>query len=173
MAALTDPLSLFADRSPGGRGGALLSTKPERTAALIPEERVLSGVRDRDPGAGAPAPPALNDPLFAAAAPGGGDGIPGAGSSSGEAGLPGGGAGGPDAFAPFGEPFTPGTEPPDFIPGGGNPPAGAPGGPIPSGVPEPAAWAMLIIGFFAVGSVLRRGASARGGKRIVEWDGRT
>jgi hypothetical protein len=198
MAALTDPLSLFADRSPGGRGaGPLLSTKPQRTAALAPEERVLSGIRDRDPGAGAaPLPPALDDPLFAAAAPGGGGGIPGAGSSPGEAGLPGGGGfpggggpggggpggGGPDAFAPFGQPFVAGAEPPEFIPGGAGgpdgpgapggpggvfPPGGTPGVPIASGVPEPATWAMLILGFFAVGAAMRRRARKRAGPAFL------
>src|SRR5262249_37534499 len=56
IAALADPLSLFAARSPGERGeGALLSTKPGG-----PAERVLSEVRDRDPAA-AGDPPA--DPL--------------------------------------------------------------------------------------------------------------
>ncbi len=62
VAALMDPLSLFADRSPGERGaGPLLSTKPE--------QRVLSTVRDRDPGM----LPAADDPVFASALPGAGD----------------------------------------------------------------------------------------------------
>ena len=35
LAALNDPLSLFAERSPGGRGaGALLSTKPDKRLLL-------------------------------------------------------------------------------------------------------------------------------------------
>src|SRR6202012_4956979 len=43
-AALADPLSLFAERSPGARGaGALHSTKGG------PHERVLAEVRDREP----------------------------------------------------------------------------------------------------------------------------
>jgi hypothetical protein len=43
LAALQDPLSLFAERSPGGRrAGALLSTKSK------PHERVLSTVRERE-----------------------------------------------------------------------------------------------------------------------------
>jgi len=42
-----DPLSLFAERSPGERTeGELHSTKPDRTS---PHERVLSEVRDRSP----------------------------------------------------------------------------------------------------------------------------
>jgi hypothetical protein len=47
--AFRAPLSLFADRSPSGRGsGALLSTKPDRRAGAAPHERVLSAVRDRE-----------------------------------------------------------------------------------------------------------------------------
>jgi hypothetical protein len=51
---LSDPLALFAKRSPGERGsGALRSTKPERTAAIVPpHERVLSAVRERQPASG-------------------------------------------------------------------------------------------------------------------------
>src|SRR5579872_3082993 len=66
LAALMSPLDLFAERSPGGRdAGPLLSTKPERTAALIdgPEERVLSGIRDRDPPVDG-VPPGLGNPVF-------------------------------------------------------------------------------------------------------------
>ena len=44
--ALKDPLSLFGERSPGGRHpGALLSTKSN----FAPHERVLSTIRDREP----------------------------------------------------------------------------------------------------------------------------
>ena len=51
VAALKDPLNLMAQRSPGERGaGTLLLTKPNRG----PHERVLSGVRERPPAAGAP-----------------------------------------------------------------------------------------------------------------------
>src|SRR5262245_33527474 len=50
VATLLDPMSLFAGRSPGERGeGALLPTK---LAKAGPEERVLSEMRDRDPGIG-------------------------------------------------------------------------------------------------------------------------
>jgi len=45
VSALTSPLTMFAERSPGGRGpGELLSTKPN----FEPHERVLSSVRERE-----------------------------------------------------------------------------------------------------------------------------
>lgn len=47
-------------------------------------------------------------------------------------------------------PITPPEGPPPIIP-----PITPPGGP-PPGVPEPATWAMLIFGFFGLGSALRR-----------------
>jgi hypothetical protein len=122
MVALADPLSLFAGRSPGGRGpGALLSTKPDKKTAAAeigPEERVLSQVRDRDPDfGGLPALAGLNDPAFA--------------PDPGVDGLPGGG--GPGSI----------SDPPGLLP-------------VTSAVPEPATWAMLILGFFAVGAAMRR-----------------
>jgi len=151
IATLADPLSLFAERSPGERGGgALLSTKPGG-----PHERVLSEVRDRDPPAGNP-PPLAVTPDDLAALPGG---APGAG------GVPGDPAGDPlgnNFFAPS----FPGGGGPAFLPASlGGPPSGPPpNGPIPpvidppgaGAVPEPATWAMLILGFFVVGTALRR-----------------
>ena len=108
FAALADPLSLFAARSPGGRGaGPLLSTKPP------PHERVLSEVRDRDPDPGIA--PGI-DPVFGLVpdgiVPGGGDpgGDPG-GAPPVDGGFPGGGGGAPSS-GPFG--FNPGQ--PDFLP---------------------------------------------------------
>jgi hypothetical protein len=155
VAALMDPLSLIADRSPGERGaGALLSTK---LAKAGPEERVLSNVRDRPPAAGdadsgmlppgndlfAPAPG--SDVLGSNGGPSGG-GIPG-GGGEGPAGL------GPPGFAPFGAPFA-GPEG-EIIPGRA-PFVSPPTVPIASAVPEPGAWAVMILGFFAVGAALRR-----------------
>ena len=102
VAVLKDPLSLFAERSPGGRAeGALLPAKP-------PRERVLSTIRERDP---AGTLPGVDDPVIAgvpeAAGPGGP--APEERVLSGErGGLPGGGGGapggfgGPGGFAPFG-----------------------------------------------------------------------
>ena len=106
FAALADPLSLFAERSPGGRGaGPLLSTKP----GLAPEERVLSEVRERDPGPGIA--PGI-DPVFGVAP----DGLAPGGDPP--AGDPGGGPGGGDPFGgggpgPFAA-FNPGQ--PEFLP---------------------------------------------------------
>lgn len=145
LAALADPLSLFAERSPGGRGaGPLLSTKP----GLAPEERVLSEVRERDPGPGI-------DPVFGVAPDGlapGSDpaaGDPGGGDPGGGDPFGGGPGGGGPSFGPFAAfnptqpellPFAPGSPPDPGIPA----------------VPEPATWAMLILGFFAVGMAVRR-----------------
>ena len=194
VAMLKDPLTLFAERSPGGRAeGALLSTKP-------PKERVLSTIRDRDP---AGTLPGVDDPVVAgvpeAAGPAGPapeervlsgerEGLPGGGGAPG--GAPGGfgpgGFGGP-GFAPgpgglIPEPQAatfPGTPPPgpgigDDGPGvlnpiddldptsrpppGTNPPPDIfnplPGGGSP--VPEPATWAMMLLGFFVIGAAIRR-----------------
>ena len=159
LAALEDPLSLFAERSPGGRGsGALLSVKPNKKTALAdtgPEERVLSGVREREPPLDTL--PGGDNPVFGigpdAAAPGSGQPLddPGAGDPS--SGGP--SSGGPSSGGPFGgAPFSSNTDPPLIQPySAGSPSPTDPG--IPA-VPEPATWAMLIIGFFAVGVTMRR-----------------
>jgi hypothetical protein len=175
LAVLKDPLTLFAERSPGGRAeGALIPVK----------ERVLSTIRERDPTG---ALPGVDDPVVAGLpeAPGPGGPAPEERVLSGEReGLPGGGGGAPGGFggAPggFGGPgFAPGPGgliPEDFAtapPGGPGPGPGiddpiidgpGPGAPPPPGifdpgaspVPEPATWAMLILGFFAIGAALRR-----------------
>lgn len=102
---------------------------------------MLSEVRERDPGPGIA--PGI-DPVFGVApdrlAPGGDPpaGDPGGGDPF--------GGGGPGPFAAF----NPGQ--PEFLPF-------APGSPPGSGiaaVPEPATWAMLILGFFGVGVAVRR-----------------
>jgi hypothetical protein len=185
-ALLEDPLSLFAARSPGGRGaGALLSTK-HKLAAAGPEERVLSEERERPPADGTL--PGGNNPVFGTAppdggapgggAPGGDDGIlPGGGAPGGGApgGVPGDGGGGPFSSLPaladnapqflqngpqgtIPTPPPPGSDPPPLDspptgPGGPNLNPGLPG--IPA-VPEPATWAEMIIGFFAIGMAVRR-----------------
>jgi hypothetical protein len=158
FAALADPLSLFSDRSPGGRGaGPLLSTKP-------PHERVLSEVRDRDPDLGIA--PGI-EPVFGLApdglAPGGGappggdppTGDPG-GGLPGDGGFP--GSDGAPSSAPF---FNPGQ--PGFLPFSSGPAAPSGPGPGIGAVPEPATWAMLILGFFAVGAAMRRRARKQAG----------
>ena len=167
VAALKDPLSLFADRSPGGRGsGALLSAKGH---AGGPEERVLASERDRDPPLGVSPPPGDPPLVFDPVDPGAGGTLPGGGAPPQEPGI-----GSPPLSQFFPLAALGG---PEFIPGGGGgtPPPGStpppststpgpPGGPgdIP-GVPEPATWAMLILGFFAIGAALRRRARQQSG----------
>lgn len=178
VAVLKDPLSLFAERSPGGRAeGALLPIK-------LPKERVLSTVRERDPTGTLPG---VDDPVVAgvpeAAGPAGPapeervlsgerDGFPGGGGGApgGFAPLGGGGPGGliPENFAtaPPGNPGAPGGpgDPPGIAdPGDPSPDPGGPGNPgnpgVPPGgspVPEPATWAMMLLGFFAIGGAIRR-----------------
>lgn len=159
---LGDPDSVFDARSPGGRRyGWLVDTKQPRTGFDVgpPAERVLTSVRQR------PVPPVV---------PGGG--VPVSGYTPGDGTLV------PETVGPAGEtpldtvvPTNPGGV---FIPGspiigggtggggnggGGGGTGGTPGGtdpgtttPIPPAVPEPSTWAMLILGFFAMGTMLRR-----------------
>jgi PEP-CTERM motif len=153
LAALMSPLSLFAERSPGGRdSGALRSTKPERTAALGPEERVLPSEREREPPVDAP--PAADNPVFGVSP----EGPATSGAPPGRDTLPEDSFGGASPFAPS---FNPGQ--PEFLPFSQGPatPSG-PGPGIPA-VPEPATWAMLILGFFAVGVALRWRLRTRNG----------
>jgi hypothetical protein len=162
IAALEDPLALFAERSPGERGaGPLLSTKPGG-----PAERVLSGVRDRDPAAGAPPAVAPITPDDIAAL---GNGVPGDGGLPGGGDAPGQALGNASPFfapftpAGFGDPGDPGivrspTPPGDGPPGFPPPPLGGV-----TAVPEPATWAMLILGFFGIGAALRRRREPRSG----------
>ena len=163
VAALRDPMSVFAARSPGARlAGALYQTKPKLAAAsrkrrrpirLVPHERVLSNVRSR------PSPPAA--PF--------GDELPLA--LLGEPGLMSDMPFGPPASVspaldvpPFGFGDTPG-----FTGGSGNPPSnetpGGGGGPGPgtgpgqgpaSAVPESGTWLMMIVGMGMIGQAVRR-----------------
>jgi hypothetical protein len=132
--AVKNPLGLLGDRSPGERGsGALLLTKSK------PHERVLSSVRTRNP-AGA------DNPGSADAAPGEpfeseGAGTSGSGPSS--------GLGPIDQFA--GVPFLPASYPVNSRPPATTP--GSPGSPI--AAPEPATWALMLFGLFAVTGIRR------------------
>lgn len=138
---LRDPLTLLADRSPGGRAaGALFSTKPPRAKPPAgPTERVLTVVRERKP-------PLVPEPEMWA--------------------LP----DQPLGYVPFEEPPQLFLVPENSVPNIPvippftferptppsccaviRPPAG-PGGPA---VPEPSTWVMLILGFFAAGSAIR------------------
>jgi uncharacterized membrane protein YgcG len=157
-AAVANPASLFAARSPGERApGALTQTKKVRHApkGLVPKERVLSQERIR-PAAelpeGTPSLPVV--PLELASLPDGGvpfvtpfvDGPDGGGIVPGGGGGIGGGGGGGGGV---------------IIPGGGDNGGGGGGGeepvpPVPPAVPEPATWAMTILGFFIVGTAARR-----------------
>lgn len=146
-----DPLAVFAARSPGKRGeGVLLQTKPGYVrprihngdvAASKPSERVLTNVRFRPPTAPWEDVPPFNVPQIT-------DGplVPGEDSPL-----------KPGLNLPFsGSNFDGG----DGIGGGGSNIGGGGGGigtgPEPSAVPEPATWAMMIVGFFSAGVALRR-----------------
>ena len=183
IAALKDPLSLFADRSPGARRpGALLASKKGG-----PRERVLSTVRDR-PQAG-DGPPAADNPIFAAAPPAfessSDSPPPGVPPASGPpfsgtpflfpgpprgappSGIP------PEGVPPGGIPpggTPPGETPPGGIPPGGPPPGGPPPGEPPPGgppgtppipIPEPATWTMMLLGLLAAGAVARAARRSR------------
>ena len=164
-AAARDPMSLLDKRSPGARGaGALLQTKPGKRPPLLAdrERRTPPPPADTPTGEGLPPPapvfalretlapppgqPAVDIPLTLAPPTPGTEGPP---------------PGAPNVGGPGG-----GIVPLDF-PGGGG---GGPGTPLvvvpdTPGIPEPSVWATLIVGFFAVGAVMRarrRGPAATG-----------
>jgi len=171
-AALEDPLTLFAERSPGGRGArVLISIKG-------PHERVLSTVRERPHVI----PPGLDSFVFAAA-PEAVASIPMVPPQYDTQPLD--RIFGPPPFA-----FFPGGIPQGLVPGAPpstpilppiGPPTGPdippiivgpppPGTPVPPSVPEtpppvtivlpePATWATMILGLFAIG--LRRRVRSR------------
>ncbi|WP_443971667.1 PEPxxWA-CTERM sorting domain-containing protein [Sphingobium sp. CR28] len=157
-AAVRDPASLFSERSPGVRApGAKFQTKPGHVpsaySAFADPARTpvppAAGTSEPEPSAFAamtPETPADTIPVpgpFSEAVPPAG--IPGpffnppANPFIPPVGIPGGGGGGND---PDPDPTPPTTTPPV------TPPTGA--------VPEPATWAMLVLGFFSVGSIMRR-----------------
>lgn len=192
-AGLRSPLAMLSARSPGGRGaGALYNIKPGRMAKAAavkpalpgPHERVLAATHTRPvlPVADALSPdisptdlimgpPAVDSPGFtnfgvpSVTQPGGF--VP-ASFSSPSGCCAGGVAPTPDPSpTPTPDPTPTPTEtasPPGVDP---TPPVVVPTPPITSAVPEPATWAMNILGLFAIGGVLRRrnrklGASRRG-----------
>lgn len=153
--AASSPLSILASRSPGPRIGGVLykvkrrlagkSATRHRSSPVSPRERVLAMIRERPRGPlliaplGAPVPqlrPMGFSPNFNPA---------------------------PDADV-----FGPAFEVPGFnfgdVPlpsGSGAPPEESPVPPGPA-VPEPATWAMMIVGIAVIGKALRdRFASAR------------
>jgi hypothetical protein len=140
VAVLKNPLSLFADRSPGGRGSG-----PLHLTKAGPHERVLASIRERNPAAANT--PVLESSPNTAAGPG--TIMPVTDVS-------------PEAFSrplnlgpvpftpiyydtPIGYPGTPGSPdspPGDTPPGGDTPPITA--------TPEPATWTLMLFGLFAV-----------------------
>jgi hypothetical protein len=145
--------AMLAERSPGARPeGALAQLKHKKS--VLPHERALPKVRGPAPTAfevlagpppGPPVAPPAQAPLYATVAGGPAPIVPPVGGGSGgppglsDIPLPGGGGGGS---------FTPPVVTTLQVP----PPA-AP-------VPEPATWAMMILGFALMGRALRRAAVA-------------
>lgn len=172
QALIADPSSLFSARSPGGRGiGALAQTKPGyvRTGPATDEflgfgPQVGEPLADGITGPGGPGVSddlgiPLNEDLAAFSIPGGlygpaesgpifgsigGDGLAGGGIGfgSGTGGGNGGGGGG-------------------GLPGGGTTPTAPP-----AAVPEPDMWLMLIVGFSAIGSMMRAGNRRAAASRL-------
>lgn len=157
-----DPLGMLDARSPGEReAGALTQTKERKLAGLRsdgpgPHERVLSVVRDRLPAIGLPilpdglpnpfaSPLALNTPVPENLVP--------------LSNLT------PSAFsgapnAPTAAPFNRGVLRPEST-DSLLPPSDEDTSPGSIGsVPEPATWAMLIVGFLAIAFTMRRGRRA-------------
>lgn len=164
MAALADPLSVLAARSPGGRpAGALTQSKPIKK----PSERVLAEALTR-PLRPTDAPGLGTGPLPAEVVLPGSpvtDMTPSTGTDIGDV-VPG----------PVGSTFYPGggiavTPYVGVIPGFGGGGGGSGGGEIPTtpvttlpipetpaaSVPEPETWLSLMIGFGAIGGTLRFG----------------
>ncbi|WP_010219106.1 PEPxxWA-CTERM sorting domain-containing protein [Sphingomonas sp. PAMC 26621] len=160
-ALLADPLSVLSGRSPGSRSsGALLQSKKayahDRTSGTgtgpaAPSERVLSNVRTRPPVA----VPATETGLIPVL-PTGDAIIPDEAVTSFPAGVPapGGGFGGggfPGTISGGGGGGTPGTGGAVGVGGNGG---GVPS--VPSAVPEPSTWALMLTGYFLVGIGYRR-----------------
>ncbi len=166
-----DPLTWLGLRSPGGRlGQFLLQSKQARLAKVEappplgggqPQERVLPLVRLRPPSSGELNPSELAEGLGdAGIAPGaGGLDFPAAALEDSPYTMAG------SFFPPF--PLSsgpwerlitglPGVLPPLEGPGGAPPLIE---GPL-TGVPEPGAWSMMIVGLFAVGGLMRRRCAA-------------
>jgi hypothetical protein len=167
FALLEDPLSVLSGRSPGVRsGGALAQSKHAYQHARmrdhgkpgeLPSERVLANVRSR-PAAPAPetevgllpALPSSDAASFGETLPGlpfsasvSRGGIAAAGFPSGASGAVAGGAGG----------------------GGGNM------GAVPvvaSAIPEPNSWALMLTGYFVIGTAYRRRRKAQSVKRPLD-----
>lgn len=151
VSAMPDPLAILASRSPGLRArGALYQTKPRFAgaarshppSAIPPHERILSTGRRR-PEAAFMGP--ATSPFGLDGRPLGFVSMPDVSPTS----------VGPAFDVPgfgFGNvPVAPGT--PDGEPSVPPPPVPPPPGPA---VPEPSTWVLMILGFGAIGYVLRR-----------------
>lgn len=159
---LRSPTSVFASRSLGARGeGALFQSKPRvagplrsrsRPAGVVPRERVLSPVRTRPGGPLQTAPDApllgLQGLTLPIVPPSGVLPEPAFRSPY----IPDAGFGYPPSFA--GGPIV------DRLPDGGGTPR-----PPPPPIPEPATWALLIMGLGFVGIALRRQSRKPAGDR--------
>jgi hypothetical protein len=155
--------SLFDSRSPGERAAGLLANMKHKKQTALHQRALPKVRRPGNPLAGivgaVPTPPPVEAPVITqpldkvvtpsgpvaiSPPPGGIVGGPGGGGFPGVF-IPGGGGGGilipPPAVNP---PVTPPITPPIVIP------------PTTSGVPEPSAWAMMLLGFLLIGGVLRR-----------------
>jgi hypothetical protein len=152
--ALANPLSLFAQRSPGVRGaGILAQTKlaytnrklpAHHSGVRVPGERVLSGTRSRPRAAPAASEPSIGGPLSS--------GVPVLGLQE----SPRDALVSPVSFAPT--PGIGGAGVTGLVGGGGT--GGVPGGngtppETVTAVPEPSTWLMMIAGFFLAGVSLR------------------
>jgi hypothetical protein len=171
-----DFLALLGLRSPGARLSDILfqSKGPaaDRTAARpslrpgageAPTERVLALVRERPPEPGdalGPSHPLITDSA-GPALPGGfgvaptGFGVPGA-PVYGPVGLAG-------PYIPQTSGGPPGSDSPPTTDTPGGPPAPPipPSTPVTTPIPEPNTWAMMIVGVFGVGALLRRSRAKR------------
>ena len=163
-ALFRDPLSIFADRSPGARAtGALTQSKlalashrtPRRAASLpggvergdgaLPAPTTGSPIFGFAPS-GMPLLPANDLPLATTAGGAPFEDFPGGGTSGGGFLPPGGGGTGGVGGGGGGGGYY---DIPPTVPGGG-------GGTPPGSVPEPATWLTTILGLAAVGTMLRR-----------------
>ena len=165
-AAVQNARDLIASRSPGLRTRADMSKGKPQMAAAAPARtaRALPRVRDARSSTAGPAIAAPAEETFAPfVAPG--EPVPGVVLPVGgpvDGAAPGGG-GGPILFSPVPGPGIIGGGPAGGVIIGPNPeptPTPEPTPPVvvnpPAPVPEPASWATMILGFFAVGWTLRR-----------------
>ena len=164
---LRDPLSVLASRSPGERGAAALRQTKMKRVAMMPAafEKLLDKNQLASPVAASPAsndvfPDNGEQPVVA-------DAFVPVAQDDAHSGLPGDAPGNPGPHGGF-FPMIPGG----FVVGGGGggggggdncdspvacgTPTGEPNPPpVMVSIPEPGTWLMIIVGFFALGGLLR------------------